>query len=141
MDKSQYDTWPRKPETTKEEFMNLDLMVEEKSSPRRIVATVESELATSNRKGEIARDFEKLLSVKSAFKVMIFSAAKVGFTDERAKEALESDLRGYGHHLRGETYIFIDYNENSGDNGSFIAHIWQSRSNRQQKSAKLLPVN
>jgi len=103
---------------------------------------VESELDDSrHRVNEILKDFEKLLAVKSAFKLLIFSSQKRGFTNEEIRRKLENDLNCYGHHLRGETYIFIDYNEDSGVNGSFIAHIWQSGSNGLQEQSKLLPVS
>ena len=115
---------------TKGEFLTLDLCVEEREFPKRILLAAESELDNGvNRLGEILKDFEKLLAVKSPFKLMIFSSENRETTNEIIRAGIIRDLEGYGHHLRGETYILVDYNENSGKNGSFISHVWQPTSN------------
>jgi hypothetical protein len=74
---------------------------------------------------------------------MIFSSQKTGFTNEVIRHELQESLDGYGHHLCGETHLFIDYNEDNdeGINGSFIAHIWQPEQNGIQKSVEFIPVN
>jgi hypothetical protein len=130
------DRWvisPLSKTSTKGEYLTLDICVEERQFPRRILLAVESELDSGrNRLGEVLEDFEKLLAVKSAFKLMIFSSERNGVTNEVLVNGLNSDLEGYGHNLRSETYIFVDYNEDSGENGSFICHIWQSTSNGPQ---------
>ncbi|MGA2888535.1 MAG: hypothetical protein ABSE51_10830 [Terracidiphilus sp.] len=105
---------------------------------------VESEIDdTKYRRQPIEKDFEKLLAVKSLFKLMIFSTEKRGFTNDNAIEAFGLYLEPYGHHLLGETYIFIDYNESNpqGVNGSFIAHTWQPEINGSQARVKLLRAN
>lgn len=120
------------------------IVADEKNSQWRIILAIESELDDSRRRAkEIVNDFEKLLAVKSPFKLMIFSSQKTGFTNVDIRNELKKSIDGYSHHLLGETYIFIDYNENNveGINGSFIAHIWQSESNGPQKPVKFLPVN
>jgi len=102
----------------------------------------ESELDDSrHRVNEIQKDFEKLLTVKSAFKVMVFSSQKTDLTNEIVLRKIQESLVGYGHHLLGETYIFIDYNEHSGVNGSFIAYTWQPTSNGPHEIAKLVLVS
>jgi hypothetical protein len=131
---------PSSPSSTKGEYLTLDMTVEERAFPKRIVLAVESEIIDTKYRGqEIEKDFEKLLAVKSPFKLMVFSSERYGFTNEKAVAMFERSLAGYGHHLLGETYLFIDYNENNveGINGSFIAHIWQPESNGTLKSAKL----
>jgi hypothetical protein len=49
---------------------------------------------------------------------MIFSSERNGTTNEVILTGIKRDLEGYGHNLRGETYILIDYNEDSGVNGA-----------------------
>jgi hypothetical protein len=135
---------PSGPSTTKGEFLTLDMAVEEKEFPKRIVLAVESEIDdTKYRQMRIEQDCEKLLAIKAPFKLMIFSSEKHGFTNEKAVEAFQLYLEPYGQHLQGETYIFVDYNENNleGINGSFIAHIWQSELNGPQTPITLLPVS
>jgi hypothetical protein len=125
-DRSQYGLSPAIADSTKGEYLTLDITVEERNSSWRIVLAVESELDDSrHRVNEILKDFDKLLAVKSAYKLMIYSSQKRGFTNEEVRRALQKSLDGYGHHIFGETYVFVDYNEDSGENGSFIAHTWQ----------------
>ncbi len=124
-------TFPRTSERTKGEFLKVDFCIEEKDRGHRILLAAESELDNTKARGNfIEQDFEKLLAVKSPFKLMIFSSEKDDGTDRwtnsKIIEKLQNNLENYGHHLQGETYIFIDYNERSGINGSFIAHLWQS---------------
>ena len=136
-DRAEYDISPSIADSTKGEYLTLDITVEEIKSQKRVVLAVESELDDSrHRVNEILNDFEKLLAVKCAFKLLIFSSRKRDFTNEDIRRKLENDLDCYGHHLKGETYIFIDYNEDSGANGSFFAHTWQPESNGPQKPAK-----
>ena len=75
---------------------------------------------------------------------MFFSTEAVGFTNSAAAEMFACNLNGFGQHLLGETYIFIDYNEDTPSkiNGSFISHIWQAKSNGvQDRGTRLLPLN
>jgi hypothetical protein len=141
-DRNAYGISPSIPVSTRGEYLTLDITVEEKKSQWRIIFVAESELDDSrHRATEIQKDFEKLLAIKSAYKMMIYSSQKWGSTKEDIRRELQKSLDGYSHHLQGETYIFIDYNEHSEKNGSFIAHIWQSESNGPQKPAKLTLVN
>jgi len=139
------DRWiisPLSKASTKGEYLTLDVCVEERLFPKRILLAVESELDNGrNRLGEVLKDFEKLLAVKSAFKLMIFSSERDGVTNKVILNGLKVDLEGYGHNLIGETYVFIDYNEDSGKNGSFIGHIWQPTSNGPQKSVEPVLIN
>jgi hypothetical protein len=117
---------PKEAGSTEGEFMRLDFCCEEKVYPKRIILAAESELDDSKVRGErVEQDFEKLLAVKSPFKLMVYSSAREGCTNLAIVEKLELNIQNYGHHLMGETYIFMDYNEHSGKNGSFIAHTWQ----------------
>lgn len=138
IDHNNYVISPESHESTKGEFLTLDICVEERRFPKRILLAGESELDdTQNRRHEIVRDFEKLLAVKSAYKLMVFSSEKNGTTNEVILNEINRGLAGYGHHLRGETYIFLDYNEDSGENGSCIAHVWQPLSNGVNKPVKM----
>jgi hypothetical protein len=144
IDRGAYGISPDIADSAKGEYLTLDITVEEKNCQWRVVLAVESELDDSrHRVKEILKDFEKLLAVKSAFKLMIFSSQKRGLTNEEVRRGLQNSLDGYSHHICGETYIFIDYNENNdeGVNGSFIAHVWQPESNGPQKPAKFFLAN
>ena len=102
---------------------------------------MESELDDSKNQGtEIQHDFEKLLSVKAPFKLMIYSS-RLGNADAILENIMLS-IVNYGHHLLGETYMFIDYSENNPEkiHGSFIASIWQPKSSGRQDPAVLIPV-
>ena len=126
MGSEEYLISPKDCASTQGEYLRLDITVEESKFPKRIVLAVESELDDSKgRRTAIEHDFEKLLAIKSSFKLMVFTTQRQDFTNEKALEMFEGSVNGYGHHLLGETYIFVDYNEDSGDNGNFIAHTWQ----------------
>jgi hypothetical protein len=141
VDRNKYIVSPQHPKSTKGEYLTLDICVEELRYPKRLLLAGESELDDSrNRKREIIKDFEKLLAVKSAFKFMVFSSEKDGITNDVILKEIERGLDGYGHHLLGETYIFIDYNEDSGKNGSCIAHVWQPHLNGTNAPAKLVCI-
>jgi hypothetical protein len=143
-DREEYGISPAIADSAKGEYLTIDVTVEEKNCQWRIVLAVESELDDSrHRMKEILKDFDKLLAVKGAFKLMIFSSQKRSLTNEVVRCRLQKSLDGYGHHLCGETYIFIDYNENNdeGVNGSFICHTWQPESNGPQKPAELILAN
>jgi hypothetical protein len=130
---------PPDPNSSKGEFL-LDFSWGEKKFPQRILLAGESEWG-SDRFGEkhwyrVEEDFEKLLSVKAPFKVLIFSsncniedsesAVDRDFSIGFAKQKLKASLEGYGHHLAGEVYIFIDFPETGDKNGLGVyrSFIW-----------------
>ena len=132
---------PPNPDSSKDEFL-VDFTWRESEFGQRILLAGESEWATDRYGKEtrwslVEEDFEKLLSVKAPFKVLIFSsdcdvvesqgtvegAFSIGF----AKHRLKASLEGYGHHLAGEVYVFIDFpatDEKSGP-GRFQSFTWQ----------------
>jgi hypothetical protein len=85
----------------------------------------------------VEEDFEKILSIKALFKVLIFSsdgkledssgAVEGDFSIGFAKKQLKASLEGYGHHLTGEVYIFVDFPATGDPNGPgvFQSFIWQ----------------
>jgi hypothetical protein len=124
---------PENRQSTRGEFL-VDYLWEEKENGRRIILAGESEWGMDKygknpRWRPVEADFEKLLAVKSPFKVLIFSSNcnlpdsqgemdgdfSIGF----AKERLEASLRRYGHHIPGEVYVFID--------GKFQSSIWLAK--------------
>jgi hypothetical protein len=128
------------------EYMTIDFCWAEGKTPNRIVLAVESELDDSKkREREIQKDFEKLLAVKSPYKLLVYSSTRENkklddvqkLTHGDIVGALEESLKNYGHHLLGETYIFVDYVGNSGDHGNFEARMWQPSANGEQKNTKL----
>jgi len=133
---------PPEPDSPKAEFL-VDFSWAEKEFPQRILLVGESEWG-ADRFGKkhwyrVEEDFEKLLAVKSPFKVLIFSSnLKVGdsesavdrdFSAGFAKKRLKASLEGYGHHLAGEVYIFIDFPETGNKNGPGVyqSFIWLVR--------------
>jgi hypothetical protein len=90
---------------------------------RRIILACEIEWGTNwhgkTNWSQVAEKFEKLLPVKAPFKVFVFSSdvnskepqesVDVDFGFARAKNQLSASLNGYGHHLPGEVYIFLDF--------------------------------
>lgn len=139
VDSETFSFSPKQAGSTEGEFMRLDFCCEEKVYPKRILLVAESELDNTKARGKrIEQDFEKLLAVKSPFKLMVYSSAKERYTNSVIVESLGLNLKNYGHHLLGETYIFMDYKEHSGKNGSFIAHTWQPyKSGKQVKLSKI----
>jgi hypothetical protein len=130
---------PPDPDRSKGEFL-VDFSWAEINFPRRILLAGESEWGT-NKFGEkrwdrVEEDFEKLLSVKSPFKVLIFSSNKNIRDSESARDRdfsigfamkkIKSSLEGYGHHIAGEVYIFIDFPEGGDKNepGQYQSFIW-----------------
>jgi hypothetical protein len=141
IDRADYVVSPEDSKSTKGEFLTLDTCIEERRYPKRILLIAESELDDRRfRLQEIIKDFEKLLPLKSSFKLLVFSSQREGVKNEVILTEIKRGLDGYGHHLLGETYIFIDYNENSGDDGSSIAHVWQSHSNGVNEPAQLICI-
>ena|ERR1019366_4397504 len=61
--------------------------------------------------GRVGEDFDKLLSVKASFKLMIFdsyeSKKNTGQT-QKILHNLSSRFRGFGQHIAGEIYILLD---------------------------------
>jgi hypothetical protein len=136
------DYLPENPCSSKGEFL-VDSTWEEKKRGHRILLAVESEWGT-DRYGEnpqwrpVEADFEKLLVIKAPFKLLIFSSnCKLGelegipdgdFPIEFAKKRIETSLEGYGHHLAGEVYIFVDFPRNSNTrHGTSRSFVWQAK--------------
>ena len=130
---------PPDPERSKGEFL-VDFSWAEIKFPQRILLAGESEWGTDKfgekRWDRVEEDFEKLLSIKAPFKVLIFpsnwnigdseSARDRDFSIGFAKQKLKGSLEGYGHHLAGEVYIFIDFPEGGDKNGPGVyrSFIW-----------------
>jgi hypothetical protein len=132
---------PPDPDSSKGEYL-VDFVWGEKNLGQRVLLAGESEWATDRYGKEtrwslVEEDFEKLLSVKAPFKVLVFSsdlniAESLGALDGDfsigfAKTRLKASLKGYGHHLAGEVYVFIDFPA-TGDPagpGLFRSFIWQ----------------
>jgi hypothetical protein len=55
---------------------------------------------------EVMHDFEKLLSVKSPLKLMIYHR---GRDTEELKEKIKRCLSGFSQHVTGERYIFCEF--------------------------------
>jgi len=122
------------------EFL-VDFIWEENEAPHRVLLAAEFEWGT-DRYGEnpkwrpVEEDFEKLLVIKAPYKLLIFSsnfklagsegARDADFGITFARERIKLNLTNYGHHLAGETYIFIDFPRNSNAcNGIFRSYFWQ----------------
>ncbi|MGO9776977.1 MAG: hypothetical protein ACLPM3_10380 [Terracidiphilus sp.] len=133
---------PDDPRTKRGEFL-VDYTWEEKEKGKRVLLAAESEWVIDRWAKShwylVEQDFEKLLSVKATFKVLIFSsilklaksqATFMGpFTPEFAKERLAASLGNYGHHLPGEVYIFIDFLQTGVPGGDMIyqSFLWLSK--------------
>jgi len=130
---------PSDPLTRKGEHL-VDYTWAEVENGKRVLLASESEWG-SDKYGKphwyrVEEDFEKLLSVKAPFKVLIFSSnCKVGeslgsvegdFSIGFAKRMLETSLGNYGHHIPGEVYIFIDFPQTgvADSPGIFRSFIW-----------------
>jgi hypothetical protein len=135
---SDCDPSPKDRCTSKGEFL-VDYTWEEKRDGKRILLASESEWAT-DRFGKVhwcfvEEDFEKLLSVKAIFKVLIFSSdySKPGCEGDRngdfsigfAKKRIADSLKNYGHHMAGEVYVFIDFPHRAPiSEGLYRSFIW-----------------
>ncbi|MGA2654156.1 MAG: hypothetical protein ABSF28_26845 [Terracidiphilus sp.] len=132
---------PPDPNSSKGEFL-VDFVWGENSLGQRILLAGESEWATDRygkqtRWSLVEEDFEKLLSVKASFKVLVFSsdfnladflgALDGDFSIGFAKTRIKASLEGYGHHLAGEVYIFVDFPATGDPTGPglFRSFIWQ----------------
>jgi hypothetical protein len=85
---------------------------QEKGSQRAVLAC-ESEFGNSRYPALtpllVGEDFDKLLSFKSPWKIMIFDSYTDGAETQRLViEELNRYLRSFGDHRRGEIYIAID---------------------------------
>jgi hypothetical protein len=133
---------PKDRSNKKGEFL-VDYIWEEKENGRRILLAGESEWG-SDKFGKphwyrVEEDFEKLLTVKAPFKVLIFSSnfefeksqgtVEGGFSIGFAKKRLEAFLGKYGHHIPGEVYIFIDFPQTGipGGDGKYQSFIWLAK--------------
>jgi hypothetical protein len=95
------------PERDVSEFM-LDVVGWSRDDGEGIVLAAESEWIYTP--AEVRKDFEKLLVIKSAIKLMIFASTHGRTPWQRSiVEALRDSLLLYKHHMRGERYIFVDF--------------------------------
>jgi hypothetical protein len=130
---------PKDRSTVRGEFL-VDYIWEEKEDGRRVLLAGESEWG-SDMYGKphwyrVEEDFEKLLSVKAPFKVLIFSsnykleesqgAVEGDFSIGFAAKRLNASLGNYGHHIPGEVYIFVDFPRTGipGGDGKYRSLIW-----------------
>ena len=68
----------------------------------------------SDRPLEVSWDFQKLLCVKAPLKVVIYSGGPAPKHGSGIRKQLESDLLGYGFHVRGEEYLFVSLDVGGG---------------------------
>jgi len=95
------------PERDVSEFM-LDIIAWSRDDGEGIVLAVESEW--DYKPAEVRKDFEKLLVIKSALKLMIFASTRGRIPwQRRIFEELRASLLLYKHHIKGERYIFVDF--------------------------------
>jgi len=122
----------------------------------RLLLVCESEWGTKDRFGEevcwqeVEVDFEKLLSVKAPFKLLIFtsnfqldeaqSREDGDFSIEYARKRLSASLECYGHHLAGEVYVFLDFPRKCHEEGVYRLFIWQSQLTAPVAFVDLSPV-
>ena len=88
------------------EFL-LDLIAWDKDDTKGVVLGAECEWL--GELSEIARDFEKLLVIKSPIKLMIFASSKRKDSQFQIEEELKRLLSRYRDHLVGERYVFVDF--------------------------------
>jgi len=75
--------------------------------------------------GRVGEDFDKLLSVKAMFKLMIFDSYEAKTSDSQVKnilDTLQQHLREFGQHFDGEIYILLDTRDLNDLNR---ARLWQ----------------
>jgi hypothetical protein len=126
------------PSASSSEYL-VDFTWMEKRDGKRVLIACESEWGSDRFGmhtlwGLVEEDFEKLLSIKAPFKVLIFSSDRmqtdadsdVDFSFEHARIRLRKSLENYWHHLFGETYIFIDFPAThvQNGNGEYEAFCW-----------------
>lgn len=88
------------------EFL-LDIVAWSRNDGEGLVLACECEWAVDA--AEVLRDFEKLLVVKSATKLMIFASSGRKASQEAILKVINDSLLSYKHHIAGERYIFIDF--------------------------------
>lgn len=131
---------PGDPLTRKGEYL-ADYTWAEEGNGKRVLLASESEWG-SGRFGTIhwtpvEHDFEKLLAIKSPFKVLIFSSIcnsvesmqETNFSFAFAKQRLKASLENYWHHIPGEVYIFLDLPQTRipGGDGKYQSFIWRAK--------------
>ena len=54
-------------------------------------------------------DFEKLMSIKSPLKLMLFKSGNTGYSTSEVVQTLERDLMPFKQNVKGETYLLVDF--------------------------------
>ncbi len=93
------------------EFL-LDLLWWHDGPPQGAVLACEMEWGnTRDTKGNVARvveDFDKLLSFKAPFKLMLFDSYRDKNKQLEINSAIDDYLQGFGDHRTGEQYLVVD---------------------------------
>ena len=84
----------------------FDLAWRQSASCPDIVLCAESEWGNQD---EVLNDFVKLMNVKAALKVMIFSTNGDDVARSKMRAAIEGCLRSSVHHIRGEKYLLLNF--------------------------------
>jgi len=69
-------------------------------------------LATESEWGKLTHvqdDFEKLMSIKSPLKLLLFKSGNTRLSTAEVVQTLESDLAHFKQNVRGETYLLVDF--------------------------------
>jgi hypothetical protein len=95
-------------ELDRHEFL-LDLVIWDRQDGEGVSLAVESEWSQNIE--EVAADFWKLLVVKAPIKLMIFAcnSKPTRFSQEAVWAKLSECLLLFRDHIKGETYVFMDY--------------------------------
>lgn len=78
---------------------------------KRVELAVESEWNRSSK--EIIYDFKKLMAVKSPLKVMVYRVSRTA--KARVEKEIKRYLMEFGQHLKGECYIFCEFQRNGAE--------------------------
>jgi len=86
----------------------------------------------------IGEDFDKLLSVKAEFKMMIFNSYQKKSRTKRTDQILQElilHFRAFGQHIKGEIYILMD---TADLNDKTRTRMWQCVISKSGKNAALV---
>lgn len=93
------------------EFL-LDLVWWQDRSPRGAVLACEMEWGNTRdpkkNPGRVLEDFEKLMSFKAPFKLMLFDSYNHGDRHKEMVARMEDALRDFADHRKGEDYLLFD---------------------------------